>query len=139
MVATPAHPDPAPAPVTPFNGGASTRHSPAAAGVQVPNKLAFAQPPTDLTSGGTFSPVIVVNVLDVNNSVCTNATNAVTLTINSSGADALTGTVTRAAVAGVATFTGLGATGTLADTLTAAASGLASAVSATFAVNDRAE
>lgn len=71
-------------------------------------QLVFAQQPTSATQGTVVSPPVTVEVRDVNGNLVTSATNSVTLTIGTNpGGGILGGTVTVAAVAGVATFADL--------------------------------
>ncbi len=101
----------------------------------VTDSLAFTVQPTTLSSASSFSPVVVVSVLLPGGSVDTGATGTVTITVNGCGT-ALIGTTARVAVAGVATFTGMGATGAATGCiLTAAYSGLSNVTSNSFTVN----
>ena len=98
-------------------------------------KVQFATNPTAVVAGSLFSPVVTCQLVDDTNAIVTTATDAVTVGISSGGT--LLGTVTVNAVSGVATFSGLGVTsGTPAAsyTLSASASGLTGATSASFAV-----
>jgi hypothetical protein len=67
------------------------------------NTLSFTQQPLSLITGHPFSPVVVVTV-------SASVSDSITLSVNGCGT-ALTGTVTQSAVAGVATFAGLGVNG----------------------------
>ena len=96
-------------------------------------KLAFTTQPISTTGGATMSNV-VVTIQDAGNNTVTSATDNVTLAIGANpGSGSLSGTLTVAAVNGVATFSGLSidkiGTG---YTLTANASGLTGATSNTF-------
>ena len=67
--------------------------------------LTFSAQPTGATAGIAISPAIVVSIMDPSNKLLTSATNAVTLSLGQNPANAkLGGTLTRNAVAGVATF-----------------------------------
>ncbi len=73
-----------------------------------PAKLGFGNQPSDLTAGDPFSPVVTVEVLDVNNNLVNNATHSITISFHTNTAGGtLLGTTTVAAVNGVATFTDL--------------------------------
>ncbi len=67
-----------------------------------PTKLAFAQQPSNATAGVGNSPAITVNVEDQFGNIATTDNSTVTLTVNSGPQS---GTLTTAAVNGVATFT----------------------------------
>ncbi len=103
--------------------------------VGVPTKLAFGTQPSNTTGGSVITPAVTVRILDANNNLTT-STASVTIAIgtNPSGGT-LSGTLTVAAVAGVATFSNLAinkvGTG---YTLTAASSGLTGATSNAFNV-----
>lgn len=85
--------------------------------------LSFSQQPTNVTSGDNFSPTITVTVNLPGGGADTSATGTITLTISGCGAT-LTGDNTVDPTNGVATFTGLGATGSgTSCTLSAAISG----------------
>jgi hypothetical protein len=89
------------------------------------SKLAFTTEPS--STGTAATPFgAVVQVEDVNGFLVTSSTVSVTITSTASG---LTGTTTVSAVGGVATFTNLILDTSGAYTLTAASSGLASAIS----------
>ena len=98
-------------------------------------KLAFGTQPS-ATAGGVAIPTFTVLVQDAGGNTVTASTAAITIAIgtNPSGG-ALSGTLTHAAVAGVATFSGVSIdkAGT-AYTLTATSSGLTSATSTAFNV-----
>ncbi len=71
-------------------------------------QLAFGQQPTAATAGSTISPAITVQVEDSLGNVVTSDNSKVTLSIaNNTGGATLSGTVTVAAVNGVATFSNL--------------------------------
>jgi hypothetical protein len=80
----------------------------ATAGAQVPAQLAFTTPPTSTLSGAPISPAIVVAVRDVFGNTVPGYNNPVTLSIGNNPSDGtLSGTTTRSAVNGIATFPGL--------------------------------
>jgi len=101
-------------------------------------KLAFTVQPSEAVAGAAISPAVQLTVQDALGNTVTSATTSIVLAITSgtgtSGA-ALGGTLTRAAVAGVASFADL--TVDLAGTgytLTATATGLTGATSSAFAI-----
>ena len=99
-------------------------------------KLAFTVQPTCATAGAAITPAVRVTVQDAGGNTVTKATTSITLAIGTNaGGGTLSGTATVAAVNGVATFSNLSIdkTGT-GYTLTAAATGLTGATSATFNV-----
>ncbi len=76
--------------------------------VSVPDHLAFLVQPSNATAGAAISPSIEVEIQDVANNRVASATNSITLAIaNNPSGGTLSGTNTIAAVAGVATFSGL--------------------------------
>src|SRR2546425_4326733 len=100
----------------------------------LPAQLAFSVQPSNAVSTVAISPAIQVQVQDANGSLMTTATDSITLAIGTNpGGGTLSGTLTVAAVGGVATFSNISidkaGTG---YTLTAAASGLAGATSSAF-------
>ena len=73
-----------------------------------PKKLAFTVHPTSTTVSTAIAPSIVVQVLDSLNNLVTTATNTVTISLSANpGTATLGGSLSVAAVAGVATFTGI--------------------------------
>lgn len=84
----------------------------------------------------TVLPAIQVAVVDASGNTVTTATNAITISLDQNPAHAtLTGTLTRNAVNGIATFSDLKISlGVLGYTFRAVAAGLASGLSTTFAV-----
>ena len=69
--------------------------------------LAFGQQPTNTPRTQTITPAVTVRILDANNNLTTSTAN-VTLAIGTNpGGGTLSGTLTQAAVAGVATFANL--------------------------------
>ena len=100
-------------------------------------KLGFFVQPTSTTGGAAISPAVQVEIQDVGGNRVTSATNSVTLAIGTNAHfGSLYGTKTVAAVAGVATFTGisLDSAGT-GYTLDASASGLTGTTSSAFNIN----
>jgi len=102
--------------------------------VGVAVKLAFGVQPSHSSPNATITPAVTVEIQDPSGNKITSATNTVTLSIgtNPSGGT-LTGTLSMAAVAGVATFNDLkiDAAGT-GYTLSAVSSGLTPAASSAF-------
>ena len=73
-----------------------------------PTQLAFGQPPTSAGAGATISPAVTVLVEDSLGNVVAGDSSSVTLSIaNNPGGGTLSGTLTVAAVNGVATFNNL--------------------------------
>jgi alpha-tubulin suppressor-like RCC1 family protein len=98
--------------------------------------LVFSTPPVTTVAGANITPAIVVQAKDAGNALATTFTGNVTLAIGTNpGTSTLSGSVTVAAAAGVATFNNisLNKVGT-GYTLTAAATGLTGATSSTFNV-----
>ena len=122
---------------TSLSGTASTAFNitPAAA-----TQLVFAQQPTDATAGVAISPAITVSALDGSGNAATGFTGNVTIAIaNNAGGGTLSGTVTVAAVAGVAAFSNLSINKAGAGyTLAASATGLTGATSTGFAITSAA-
>jgi hypothetical protein len=100
----------------------------------VPSKLAFTTSPSGATGGTAFTTQPVVGIQDSSGGPTT-GTNTVTLSITTpTGATLSCTSNPRAASAGVATFSGCRIDRAGTYTLTATASGLSSAVSASFSV-----
>jgi hypothetical protein len=79
-----------------------------AIGAGVAAKLAFTRQPSNVAAGAAISPAVEVTIEDGSGNVVSSATDAVTIAIgNNPGGGTLSGTVTVAAVAGVATFSDL--------------------------------
>ena len=111
----------------------ATQNEGLSATAPTPVKLAFASSQASAIAGQTFSPPVRVFIQDAGGNTATGATNSITLVLNGGGV--LNGTTSVAAVAGVATFSGLSAqTAGAGRTLTASAAGLASATSTVFEV-----
>ena len=102
-----------------------------------PAQLAFAVQPGNTAAGAAIAPAVTVRVLDADGNPVTTATNAVTLAIDSNpGGGTLSGTVTKNAVNGVATFNDLSIEKAGAGyTLRAAATGLTAATSSAFTIS----
>src|SRR5262249_27329929 len=99
-------------------------------------KVAFTTQPSNVTAGIANSPSIVVTIQDGSNNTVTSSTATVTLAIGTNpGSATIGGTVSVAAVAGIATFNNvrLNKTGT-GYTLAASSGTLAGATSNTFNV-----
>ena len=95
-------------------------------------QLVFVDMPQNTTAGSTLSPAVTVAVEDSSGKVVTSSTASVTLTLATNPTDAmLAGTLTRVAIAGIATFddlviqtAGIGyVLGASSSSLTAATSG----------------
>jgi hypothetical protein len=100
------------------------------------SKLVFTAQPTSATAASAIAPAVQVTAQDANGNTATGFTGLVTIAVGAnSGGGTLSGTMSVAAVAGVATFSNLtiDRAGT-AYVLTATASGLTSAVSTPFDV-----
>lgn len=95
-------------------------------------KLAYLVQPTGTTGGVPWSPTVQVAVTDLGGNTVTSATDAITVAATSGAA--LNGTKTVNAVAGVASFPGLGIDAAGTTSLLATASGLASATSNSFPI-----
>ena len=93
--------------------------------------VAFVQQPTDTVYGSTITPAVTVAILDASDQVVTESGASVTLTLAPSG-PTLGGTVTVAAVNGVATFNDLTVDAVGTYTLGATSAGLTGATSAAF-------
>ena len=98
------------------------------------NMLAFAQSPTNTTAGTAISPAITVDVENAFGQIVTSDNSNVTISLGTNPSNGnLLGTLTVAAVNGVATFSGISidATGT-GYTLVASDGGLTTSTSAAF-------
>lgn len=99
--------------------------------------LAFEQQPTGTTPGATISPAVLVRILDRCGNPIVSSTATVTLALgNNPGGATLGGTLSRSAIAGVATFSelSLNKPGT-GYTLTASSSGLTETTSSAFNIS----
>jgi VCBS repeat-containing protein len=99
-----------------------------------PVKLAFTQVPVNTRAGATITPSVKVAIQDGNGNTVTSAQNQITLAIGTNpGSGTLSGTVTAAAVNGVATFADLSIDKAGSGyTLAASAGGLTGATSPAF-------
>src|SRR5437667_176154 len=98
-------------------------------------KLPFAQQPTDTAAGQTIS-VVTVQILDTNGNLTGSTANvSLALTGNPAGVT-LSGTLTKAAVSGVATFNDLSTNKGGVYTLSASSAGLTGATSASFTITN---
>jgi VCBS repeat-containing protein len=106
----------------------------AMAGAGTPVRLAFTQPPVNTRAGTAITPSVKVAIQDAGGNTVTSSQDPITLAIgNNPAAGSLAGTLTVAAVNGVATFPDLSIDKAgNGYTLTAAASGLTGATSAGF-------
>jgi len=98
------------------------------------NKLAFGVQPSATAVGATITPAVTVEIQDAVGNRITTATNVVTISIGTNpGSGTLSGTLSKAAVAGVATFNDLkiNAAGT-GYTLSATATNLTAATCSAF-------
>jgi len=102
--------------------------------VGAPSQLVFGVQPVNTTAGRTITPAVTVRVLDVGGNPVTTATNAVTLALGANpGGGTLSGTLTKAAVNGVATFSNISINKVgNGYTLNATATGLTAATSSPF-------
>ncbi len=107
-----------------------------AVSVGAASQLVFAQPPTNSAAGAAISPAIRVEVRDASGNLLTSSSANVTLALgNNPGGSTLSGTQTRAAVSGVATFNDLSLDRVGSGyTLLATSGALPSAESASFSV-----
>ncbi|HET9333792.1 MAG TPA: invasin domain 3-containing protein [Gemmatimonadota bacterium] len=103
----------------------------------VATRLEFGQQPTNTQAGATIAPPVTVRVVDTAGTTVTSFTGNVTIAIGANpGGGTLSGTTTVAAVAGVATFGNLSIQRSGDGyTLTASASGLTGATSASFNIS----
>ena len=98
------------------------------------SQLVFIQQPSNVAAGSAISPSITAQLADqYGNGITTSGVN-VTMSL-SSGTGTLSGTLTQATVSGVATFNDLSINVAGSKQLTAASSGLTSAVSNSFTVS----
>jgi hypothetical protein len=99
--------------------------------------MAFVQQPTAVAVDAPITPAVTVEVLDTLGArVATDQTTEITLEMSPYGSLELSGTVTRTAVDGLATFDDLSVDGNCTITLTATAGALPPVVSASFAVGN---
>lgn len=101
-----------------------------------PKRLTVATQPTGATAGQALTTQPVVQILDGGGELCTSATNSVTATKHTGVTGTLSGTTSRAAVAGIATFTDLAMSAAESSvSLDFNASGLTGTQSSTFNVS----
>jgi hypothetical protein len=119
---------------TPAVTGLTAASKPATISAAAASQLIYGQQPTSTGKGTIIAPAVTVLILDqFGNQTLSSANVAIAKTDNGGN---LTGTLTKAAVNGVATFSDLIINGkNLGTTLTVSSTGLASAVSATFNIN----
>jgi hypothetical protein len=118
---------------TGLTGSTSTAFNVTAA---APAKLAFTVQPTNVASGAAIAPSVQVTIQDAQGNTVTTATNMITIAIGTNpSSGTLSGTLTLAAVNGIATFSTLkiDKTGT-GYTLSASATGLTGSTSTAFNV-----
>ena len=72
-----------------------------------PAKLAFSQQPSNATGGATIAPPVTVEIQDAAGNLVTTATDTVVLSLRNADGAILSGTLSRPAVGGVATFNDL--------------------------------
>ncbi len=98
-------------------------------------QLAFLQEPSNASTQATISPAVTVKVLDQNGSLVSSATNAVSLRLaTGSTTGSISGTLTRTAVNGVATFNDLSLSSPGQYTLQATSNGLSATTSTSFSI-----
>ncbi|MCP4985024.1 MAG: hemagglutinin, partial [Colwellia sp.] len=116
------------------SGGLSTDDSSSfAVSAGSATQVVFTQEPTAATAGTDFSPTITAEIRDGSNNLVSSTAN-VTLSINS-GTGTLNGTLTVAAVGGVATFNNININEAGSFTLDVDSSGLTTGTSASFAIS----
>ncbi|MGD0387444.1 MAG: hypothetical protein ABSC42_00700 [Tepidisphaeraceae bacterium] len=101
--------------------------------VAAASKVAFTQQPTNVQPGNAISPAVTVSVEDTFGNVITSNSSSVTISL-ASGPGILSGTLTVAAVNGVATFSDLALSATGSYTLNATDGSLTSGTSDGFTV-----
>ena len=101
-----------------------------------PVRVKITTQPSSITAGSSFAPSVQVAVQDASGSTVTTSTASITLGVATGPTGtALTGTLTHAAVNGVATFTGVSATLAGSTRIVASSPGLTADTSAAFAVS----
>jgi hypothetical protein len=97
----------------------------------------FLQQPTNVVAGQAISPAVTVRIVDAQGNLVPTATNTVTISLGANpGGSTLSGTLTVAAINGIATFSTLSLNHSGSGyTLVATSSGLTGATSSTFDVN----
>ena len=118
------------------NGVAITQTASVTVTPGAPAALAFLTQPSNVLAGSTISPAVQVGIRDALGNLVTGATNAVTVAMGTNpGGGTLSGTLSMAALNGVATFSSLSINNVgTGYTLTAAATGLTGATSSGFNV-----
>jgi hypothetical protein len=111
-------------------GNATVTVSPASA-----NKLTFGQQPTNTPLNNTITPAVTVLIEDQFGNTVTSSSASVTVALTSAGGATLSGTLTKNAVNGVATFNDLSVNLTGTYSLTATSTGLTNGVSNNFTIN----
>ncbi len=89
------------------NGSINGAQGPIVVQVGPAAKLAFVTQPTNAGVGATITPAVTVAIQDAGGNTVTSATDNVTLALQNPRGATLSGTLTQAAVAGVATFANL--------------------------------
>jgi hypothetical protein len=118
------------------NGVAITQTAAVTVTPGAPAALAFLAQPSNVVAGGTITPAVQVGIRDALGNLVTGATNTVTVAIGTDpGGGTLSGTLSVAAVNGIATFSNLAINNVgTGYTLTAAAGALSGATSSAFNV-----
>jgi hypothetical protein len=98
------------------------------------SKLGYIQQPATVAANNPISPAVSVAVEDSNGNIITSNTSNVTVALTNSAGAVLGGTLTQAAVNGVATFSNLSVNTPGTYTLTATDGSLTSAVSSSFTI-----
>ena len=102
----------------------------------VPAKLGFVVDPTNAGAGATIAPAVQVAVQDAaGNTITSDSTTSVAVSLTTAGGAVLSGTSPQVAASGVASFANLAVNLVGTYTLTAIASGLTDAVSASFTIS----
>lgn len=115
-----------------FTGSGLASATSGAMAISGPTALAITTQPASWSTGQLLNVQPVIRVVNGNGSLCSNATNAVTVA-RTTGVDALSGTLTQSAVAGVVAYGDLVLTGSGGgDKFTFSASGLTGVVSITI-------
>jgi len=114
------------------DSGSTACHGPPAP--PVATSVGFVQQPTNTQAGSNITPAVTVEIRDQFGARMTGATNSVTLAIGTNpGSGTLSGTTTRSAVNGLATFSNLSINNAgTGYTLTASSTGLTGATSSSF-------
>lgn len=107
---------------------------PAILATQVATQLGFGVQPSAAAAAATITPSVTVLVKDGSGVLVPSSTASITVALTTAGGATLSGTLTRAAVAGTATFNDLSVNNAGTYTLTATATGLTSAVSTSFTI-----